>query len=72
MTRSVGKDVMGNVSVEVDGESHAGTYAISKGMISVRYSRGGSKSTQLGNAAPKMLAEMLLLELVSECANRSE
>lgn len=54
------------VAIERNGERHVGYYYVEREMITVSYSKGGSKSTQVGGSPPEVLAKMLLSELVSE------
>jgi hypothetical protein len=54
-----------DVSVEVAGTIHQGTYVIDGKAITVWY-HGHSKTTQLGSSTPAVLAPIILAELVRE------
>ena len=54
-----------DVSVEVAGTTHQGTYVIDGKTITVWY-HGRSKSTQLGSSTPEILSRIILSELVRE------
>jgi hypothetical protein len=58
------------ISVEAYGERHVGSHTIDRGLIRVFYAEAFTKTTQVGNAAPDMLARALLHELVSERSAR--
>lgn len=53
------------VSVEVDGEKHTGSFYVNNGMIYVSYGFG-SKSTQVRGMSASTLARVLLAEIVKE------
>jgi hypothetical protein len=54
-----------DVSVEVAGTRHQGTYVIDGKTITVWF-HGRSKTTQLGGSTPEVLARLILAELVRE------
>jgi hypothetical protein len=54
------------LAIERDGERHVGNYFVERGMITVSYSKGGSKTTQVGGTPTESLATLLLTELVGE------
>jgi hypothetical protein len=60
-----------NVEVEKDGKTYAGKYRVDGGIITVAYHAdgGGDKATQVGNSDPQHLAELLLIEIVTELRN---
>jgi hypothetical protein len=54
-----------DVSVEIAGTTHQGTYVIDGKTITVWY-HGRSKTTQLGSSTPEVLSRIILSELVRE------
>jgi hypothetical protein len=54
-----------DVSVDIAGTTHQGTYVIDGKTITVWY-HGRSKTTQLGSSTPEILAGIILSELVRE------
>jgi len=54
---------MKQVSITRSGETFTGTYTVTKDILKVMYD-GKSKSTQLGNMNPEVLAEQLLSEIL--------
>jgi hypothetical protein len=52
-----------DVSIEIAGTTHQGTYVIDGKTITVWY-HGLSKTTQLGSSTPTVLAPIILSELV--------
>ncbi|MDH1180090.1 hypothetical protein N5C72_18545 [Achromobacter mucicolens] len=59
------------VSVDVLGTPHVGTYSVDRGLITVR-SLYGSDSTQLGKLPEETAARILLRELVDKAKARGE
>lgn len=53
----------GTVIIQYKGKDYTGFYSIDEGIIKV-HSVYGEKATQLGSLAPRVLAQMLLRELV--------
>jgi hypothetical protein len=53
-----------DVWVTVDGVEHHGTYYLQGLMVHVHHSEKGWKATQVGGSPPKMIAKLLLSELV--------
>ena len=58
-----------DVEIERGGTRYAGTYSVANGFVTVYY-RAGSREAHVGETRPKVLAEFLLDELVTE-AQRS-
>ncbi len=54
-----------DVSIERGGETVRGTYVLERGMLTVR-SDHGSKSADLGDLRPGLLARLVLSELVDD------
>jgi hypothetical protein len=54
-----------NFAITRDDKTYTGSYTVEKGLVTVT-GFGGTKTTQIGGANPKQLAEMLLSELVAE------
>jgi hypothetical protein len=56
------------VDIEIDGQSYSGSYQISAGRrpreLMVTSSRFGTRTTEVGDTPPNLLARMLLRELV--------
>jgi hypothetical protein len=59
------KDEWTPISVEVGGVAHHGHYQTERGMTRVKR-EGSSKTTQTGGSPPKVLARLILSELVRE------
>uniref|UniRef100_A0A7C1WRF3 Uncharacterized protein n=1 Tax=Pseudomonas graminis TaxID=158627 RepID=A0A7C1WRF3_9PSED len=57
------------IEVEFGGKKHRISYAVSKGLITVS-SAFGSKSTQLGNSPPEVLAMLMGKELLQEATRK--
>lgn len=53
------------IEVDFGGKTHRITYAVSKGLITV-WSAFDSKSTQLGNSPPELLALLMGKELLQD------
>ena len=61
--------MMNEISIEVDGNTIAGSYEVNRGMIMVSGGKLGSKSAPLGGpATTELLARRLLRELYVESA----
>ena len=61
------EDMMNEISIEVDGNTIAGSYEVNRGMIMVSGGKLGSKSAPLGGpATTELLARRLLRELYVE------
>ena len=58
-----------DVTVEVDGVKHKGTYYVQDSTVFVR-SPIGSKATQVGGSQPSAIARMLLSELAREAKGK--
>jgi hypothetical protein len=58
------------VTVDVRGETHAGTYVVSKGMLTVTSPLGSKPPTRIGAAPAKRLAKIILGEIVMEARIR--
>ena len=54
-----------HITVEYQGKSYTGSYTTSDGMVHVSCGTG-SKSTQIGQTPPVVLARLLIRELVQE------
>ena len=57
--------VMREVSIEYKGKNYRATYTVEKKLITVG-TLYGSKTTQVGNSPPELLAHIMLRELVDE------
>jgi hypothetical protein len=57
------------IEIDFGGKTHRITYAVSKGLITV-WSGFDSKSTQLGNSPPEVLARMMGKELLQDATRK--
>ncbi|KII36894.1 hypothetical protein RY26_07670 [Pseudomonas fluorescens] len=59
------------LEIEFEGKTYRVTYSVDKGLITVRVVFG-SKSTQVGNSPPELLAQIMGRELLSEAKGRGQ